>query len=94
MSEMRHYVIQSPSYLDNSGSFGPEWATCYVELLASSKRGALIRAIRTDEFEEWANMQRGDGKSPFQNLMVELAVCGHGVCWGCGNICYDCCEEF
>jgi len=63
----------------------PDEVRAWGVFLASNAKNAAAHAAASPEFAEWVQEQRAARRPPFKGLRAELAVCEHGVCWGCAD---------
>ena len=80
---MTRYWVTSPTWEkivfalgDGTGAREPFYVAVQVE--AATKREAKIKAIRTEELEDWVRRQRSEGYNPFIGLKVvvdEACIC-------------------
>lgn len=84
-STLKHYEVISPEMVDYGYWAEPPeppfrgWAL--VE--ARNKKDAIRLSVKEPYMQEWVERARQDGINPFAGLKAELAICEHGVCWGC-----------
>lgn len=52
-----------------------------------------MQAVKDEGFRDWVQEQRAGGEPPFRGLSATLALCEHGVCWGCGEPCQACASD-
>lgn len=88
---LRHYEVTSPEYeqvYDRIMHYdltapGVDWML--VE--AHTAREAVSIAVKAwlKEPASWSASQKRDALCPFTGVRARLAVCEHGVCWGCGD---------
>lgn len=81
----RHYEVVSPLAPDfwHGWDEPPEPFRCWVVVLASSPRAAVVAALRTDEFWDHLLAARSDGVNPYARVKATLAPCPHGRCFWC-----------
>ena len=80
---MTRYWVTSPTWTESEhideGLYGTEESVCAaVQVEATTKREAKIKALRTEELEDWVRRQRSEGCSPFTGLKVavdEACIC-------------------
>ena len=94
---MKHYNVLSPEmseieYIPGLGNGPRVYFCCGCTVEANTKREAKIAAIKSPDMQEWVAEQRSNGANPFTGLMVEEALCEHGIC--CCEICgWENCKE-
>lgn len=86
---MTHYFVTTPEMTDYYQDEPPETWRDYISVEAENKWKARLKAVELwrERDAPWIKYQREDNASPFTGLMVDDAVCDHGVCL-CDN-CYD-----
>ena len=91
---MTHYMVSSPEISEvvpvlDDGTGPTEYFCCVAFVVAETKANAKLLALKTPDFREWVDQQRGDGRNPLWGLKAEDAACPHGKCW-----CDDCLSKF
>ena len=97
-SSQRHYEVVSPTMTSYGYMEPPDPYICWGLYLAPNARTAVVMAVKDPEFSDWVGEQRISDKPPFQGMKASLAVCEHGVCWGCAEDdehpnCAECARE-
>jgi hypothetical protein len=90
VDNLYHYEVLSPEMgavqpVTDDGEGPMEYWCDWVMVLATNKRDAMIQAIKHPDFKEWRQEARDANINPFSGVKATLALCEHGVCWGCAD---------